>query len=212
MTPSGTWSKARPWPAGSGSPTWRPTALAHLALVTHFRSSPRSVEQARQVIELAARHGWTDEPAVAVAYLVLGTALFWQGQLDEAESWLSRAEHALRADVEPAAGILLRIVRGKLDLARGRDADALAAFLAAMPLADLLATPDPLVARMRARILQALVRLGDTARADSIVARLDARDRDTPEMRIAAAALRLTQDDPRRRPPRSRPSLASLSR
>ena len=179
-----------------GQPYLETDGLAHLALVTHFRSSPRSMEQARQVIELAARHGWTDEPAVAVAYLVLGTALFWQGQLDEAESWLSRAEHALRADVEPAAGILLRIVRGQLDLARGRDADALAAFLAAMPLADLLATPDPLVARMRARILQALIRLGDTARADSIVARLDARDRDTPEIRIAAAALRLTQDDP----------------
>ena len=179
-----------------GQPYLETDGLAHLALVTHFRSLPRSVEQARQVIELAARHGWTDEPAVAVAYLVLGTALFWQGQLDEAETLLSRAEHALRADVEPAAGILLRIVRGKLDLARGRDAEALAAFLAAMPLADLLATPDPLVARMRARILQALVRLGDTARADSIVARLDGRDRDTPEMRIAAAALRLTQDNP----------------
>jgi LuxR family maltose regulon positive regulatory protein len=179
-----------------GQPYLETEGLAHLALVTHFRSLPHSVEQAREAIELAGRHGWTDEPAVAVAYLVLGTALFWQGQLDEAETWLSRAEHALRADVEPAAGILLRIVRGKLDLARGRDAEALAAFLAAMPLADLLAAPDPLVARMRARILQALVRLGDTARADSIVARLNARDRETPEMRIVQAALRLTQDDP----------------
>src|SRR5262249_27329525 len=45
-------------------------------------------------------------------------------------------------------------------------------------------------------MLQALVRLGDTARADAIVAGLDARERDTPEMRIAVAALRLAQDNP----------------
>src|SRR5262249_15928308 len=34
---------------------------AHLALVTHFRSFPLSAKQSRQVIELAWRHGWTDD-------------------------------------------------------------------------------------------------------------------------------------------------------
>ena len=194
-----------------GQPYLETDGLAHLALVTHFRSSPRSMEQAGQVIELAARHGWTDEPAVAVAYLVLGTALFWQGQLDEAESWLSRAEHALRADVEPPP-ILLRIVRGQLDLARGRDADALAAFLAAMPLADLLATPDPLVARMRARILQALIQLGEPPAPTAswpawTPATVTPPRSASPRPRCASPRTTL-----RRRPPPSRPSLTSLSR
>ena len=178
-----------------GQPYLQTDGLAHLALVTQFRSFPASEQQARQVIELARRHGWTDEPAVALAYLVLGAALLWQGDLDAAEPWLRRAAHALRADAEPAAAILLRIVCGTLDLACGRDTDALAAFQAALPLAG-LATPYPLAARMRARLLQALVRLGDTARADTLVASLDPADRDTSEMRIAVAALRLAQDNP----------------
>ena len=179
-----------------GQPYLETDGLAHLALATYFRSFPRSVQYSRQVIELAQRHGWTDEPVVAVAHLVLGAVLFWQGHLDEAEPWLSRAEHALRTDLAPVTGIFLRIVRATFDLARGRDAEALATFLAAMPPADQLASPCPLVAPMRARILQALVRLGDITRADSIVARLDARDRETPEIRIAVAALRLAQHDP----------------
>ena len=179
-----------------GQPYLETDGLAHLALATLFRSFRLSAEQGRQVIELARRHGWTDEPAAAVAYLVLGAALFWQGHLDEAEPWLSRAEHALRADVEPTAAILLRLARGTLELARGRAAEARAAFQTAMPLAGLLTSPCRLATQMRARMLQALVRLGDTARADAIVAGLDARDRDTPEMRIAVAALRLAQDNP----------------
>jgi LuxR family transcriptional regulator, maltose regulon positive regulatory protein len=179
-----------------GQPYLETDGLAHLSLVTHFRSLPRSEQQARQAVELAQRHGWTDEPAVAVAYLVLSGALFCRGQLQEAEQWLGRAEHALRADVEPAGGILLHLVRGGLELARGRDAEALTAYQAAMPLADLLTTPYPLGARARARTLQTLVRLGDTARADAILTALDARDRETPEMRIVLAALRLARDDP----------------
>ena len=170
--------------------------LAHLALVTHFRSFPLSAEQSRQVIELAERRGWAEEPAVAVAYLALGTAMFWQGHLDEAEPWLRRAEHTLQAEAEPAAGILLRLVRGALELALGGDAEALAACQAATPLARLLATPYPLATQIRARMLQALVRLGDTVRADAVLAGLEARDRDAPEMRIALASLRLAQDNP----------------
>jgi LuxR family maltose regulon positive regulatory protein len=180
-----------------GQPYLETDGLAHLALVSNFRSSPRSEQQAGQALELARRHGWTEEPAVAVAYLVIAASLFWQGKLEEAEQMVKSAEHALRADVEPGAGVMLQLVRGGLDLALGRDAEALTAFQAAMPLADLLPTPYPLATRMRARMLLTLVRLGETARADAIVAGLDACERDTPEMRIALAALRLAQNSPR---------------
>ncbi|MBV8456932.1 MAG: hypothetical protein JO122_09995, partial [Acetobacteraceae bacterium] len=179
-----------------GQPYLETDALAHLALVTHFRTFPGSQQQAEQALELARRHGWTDEPAAAVAYLVLASALFWQGKLEEAEQLLEHAEHALRADVEPAAAILLHLVRGGLELAFGRDAAALTAYQAAMPLADLAAMTYPLAARTQARTLQTLVKLGDTARAEAFLAGLDPGDRDTPEMRIAVAALRLAQDNP----------------
>ncbi|HEV2371066.1 MAG TPA: LuxR C-terminal-related transcriptional regulator, partial [Streptosporangiaceae bacterium] len=169
---------------------------AHLALVTHFRSLPLSAKQSRQVIELARRHGCTDDPAVAIAYMVLGAATFWPGDLHEADLWFKRAEQALRAELEPAAGMLQHLLRGELEMALGHDAEALAVFQAAMPLTDLLATPCPLAAQMRARMVHAQLRLGDTARADAALAGMDPRDRESLEMRIVLAELRLAQGNP----------------
>jgi LuxR family maltose regulon positive regulatory protein len=45
-------------------------------------------------------------------------------------------------------------------------------------------------------MLQALVRLGETGRAEAALAGLDAREREGVEMRIALASLRLAQHDP----------------
>jgi LuxR family maltose regulon positive regulatory protein len=87
-------------------------------------------------------------------------------------------------------------VRGLLELARGRDADALAAFRAAEQLAGLLAEPHLLVMRVRALLLHALVRLGETERAEQALAGLGDQDRDRAEIRIAIAVLRLAQDNP----------------
>jgi len=179
-----------------GQPYLEVNGRAHLALVAHFRSSSLSATQSRQVIELAWRHGWADDPAVAIAYMVHGAARFWPGDLHGADLWLRRAEQALRSEVEPAAGMLLHLFRGELEMALGHDAEALAVFQAAMPLADLLATPHPLAARMRARMLHAQVRLGDIAGADAAMAAMDHHDRESPEMRIVLAELRLAQDNP----------------
>ena len=45
--------------------------LAHRTSIATVRSSPYALaeERARQTIELARRHGWTDEPAVGIAYI-----------------------------------------------------------------------------------------------------------------------------------------------
>jgi len=51
---------------------------------------------------------------------------------------LDRAERALWGEIEPAAGVVLHQARGMLELARGHDGRALAAFRAAERLADLL--------------------------------------------------------------------------
>jgi LuxR family transcriptional regulator, maltose regulon positive regulatory protein len=121
-------------------------------------------ERGRQAIALAERHGWTDEPAASLAYQTLGGALTGQGQLEEAESWVQRAERTVRAEAEPAAGVRFHYHRGLLELARGRDADALAAFRAAERQAGRLAAPHYLVPAVRAWLLIALVRLGQTER------------------------------------------------
>jgi LuxR family transcriptional regulator, maltose regulon positive regulatory protein len=87
--------------------------------------------------------------------------------------------------------------RGMLELARGRDADALAAFQAAERLGGRLTAPHMLLTPARAWLLHALVRLGHVDRAEQALVSLSERARDYGEMRIAAAVLRLAQDDPR---------------
>ena len=179
-----------------GGPFLEFTGLAHLAPVEMFRSYARAAERSRQAIELAERHGWASDPAAGTACMVLGTMLTWQGRLDEAEPWVQRAERTLTAEAQPATGHVIRYIRGLLELVRGRDTDALAAFRAAEPLARRLAAPHYTVPRARALLVHALVRLGETEGAEQALAELGGQDRDHGETRIATAVLRLAQHDP----------------
>jgi LuxR family maltose regulon positive regulatory protein len=157
---------------------------------------PRAAELSRRAIDLARRHGWTDETAAGIAYMALGSVLAWQGQLDEAAAWVQRAERTVRAEAEPAAALAVQYIRGQLELGRGRVADALAAFRTAGRLAGHLAAPGMLATPMRALLLLALVRLGETERAEQVLADLGELGGDRGEIGVAAAVLRLAQDDP----------------
>ena len=171
-------------------------ALAHGAELAALRSYTRGAQHSRQAIDLAREHGWSDEPFVAVAYTVLGGAMVSQGRLAESERWLGHAARTLRPDVEPAVGMHLHYARGGLEMARGRHADAIAAFHAAGQLAETLVTPHFLATPMRVHMLQALVLLGETGRAERSLAELDPNEREGGEMRNAIALLRLVQHDP----------------
>jgi len=173
------------------------TGLACQAGIELFRSLPAAAERSRQAIELAQRHGWTNDPAACNAYVVLAAVLAWQGRLDEAAAWARRAERVIRPEAEPAVAMGIYHVRGMLELARDRAADALAACRAAERLAGHLAAPDLLPMPTRAYLMHALVRLGETGRAGQVLAGLSEPDRDRGEMRVAAAVLRLGQNDPR---------------
>jgi LuxR family transcriptional regulator, maltose regulon positive regulatory protein len=161
-----------------------------------FRPDASLAEWSRQAIELAERHGWGEDSLAGMACAELGIALLYQGRLDEAEPWLERAERTLRAEVEPAAGMSLRYARAVLELARGRYADALAAFGDAETLAQALVTPHAPVTWMRSWMLQTLVWLGQTGHAEQALAELSEDERASAEMRTVAAALRLASDDP----------------
>jgi len=167
---------------------------AHAMLL--FRPDASQAEWSRQAIELAERHGWGEESLAGMAYAQLGIVLLYQGRLDEAEPWLERAERTLRAEVEPAAGMSLRYARAVLELARGRYQEALTTFRGAEKLAATLVRPHTCVTSMRSRMLQTLVRLGQTGRAGQVLAELGEEERASAEMRTAVAALRLASDDP----------------
>jgi LuxR family transcriptional regulator, maltose regulon positive regulatory protein len=177
-----------------GRPWLEVRATAHAAWAASFRSFALAEERSMQAIKLADEHGWSGEPVVAVAYAALGVIRIWQMRLEEAETLLGHAGRALRAEVEPAAGLVFHQARGMLALARGSDADALAAFRAAERLSGLLVTEHPRATPMRAHMLQTLVRAGETGHAEAIIAELDGTGRG--EMRNALAALRIAQGDP----------------
>jgi LuxR family maltose regulon positive regulatory protein len=172
------------------------TALAHGAELAALRSYTRGAQRSKQAIDLARQHGWSDEPFVAVAYTVLGGAMVSQGRLAEGERWLGHAARTLRPDVEPAVGMHLHYARGGLEMARGRHADAIAAFRAAERLAETLITPHTLATPMRAHMLQALVLVGETGRVERSLAELGPRECEGGEMRNAIALLRLARGDP----------------
>jgi LuxR family maltose regulon positive regulatory protein len=181
-----------------GRPYLEFLGLAHRASIDTVRSSPYALaeERARQTIELARRHGWTDEPAVGIAYITLAAGLIWRRRLEEAVDWVRRAERTLRAEAEPMTAIAIRYVRALLELARGRDQEVLATFQAAERLSRLLDAPDWPLIRTRALQLYALVRLGELARAEQDIAEISESGQNSGEIRMALAALRIAQGDP----------------
>jgi LuxR family maltose regulon positive regulatory protein len=161
-----------------------------------FRPDGLLPTRARQAVELAERHGWSEEPLAGIAYTVLGGVLLYQGRLADAEPWLERAERTLRIEVEPAAGMSLRFARAVLELARGRYPQALAALEGAEELAGQMVRPHLMVASIRTRMVQALIRAGQAGRAAAILTGPDENGRANAEARTAVAALQLAGDDP----------------
>jgi len=64
------------------------------AMVASFRSRALSARLGREAIELARRHGWSENRAAGVAYAVVAAATISQGHLDEADTALPRAAPA----------------------------------------------------------------------------------------------------------------------
>jgi LuxR family maltose regulon positive regulatory protein len=180
-----------------GRPYLEFAGLAYQAGIESFRSSyAGAVERGKQAVELARRHGWTDDAAAGFASLAVGGVLVSQGRLEEAEPWIQRAERLLRAEADPAQGLAIHFRRGQLELARRRDAEALAAFTAADRLAGRLARPSLLVLPNRSFLVRALIRLGETERAAQALAELSDEDRDSGAIRCGLAVLRLDQHNP----------------
>jgi LuxR family transcriptional regulator, maltose regulon positive regulatory protein len=171
--------------------------LAYQAAVSVHSSYERAAERSKQTVELARRHGWTDEPTVGIAHLVLAFVQAWQGRLEEAELWVQRAERTIRAEADPPAGVAVLYLRALVELVRGQDADALAALRAAERLAGRLPVPHPLAQPALLCLIRALVRLGEAEGAEQIIAGLGEHERDLGELRVVLAVLRLAQDDPR---------------
>ena len=145
----------------------------------------------REAIAIAERLGWSTLPIVGVADLNLAAVLIDRGQLDEGEDWLERAEPILTGAPEPAANVGLHHAQGMLAIARGRFADALAAFRDGERLAERLRAPHFLAGVARQWQLRAQLRLGDAEPARAALAEADGG----AQWCSLAAHLRLAEDD-----------------
>ena len=172
-------------------------ALGSCALLSGFRSVATAEQRARQAIELARKHGWDETTsAAATAYVALGGATLWRGRLAEAEGWLDRAERVLEHATQPTAATVLRTTRAFLESARGRHVKAAAAYRDAEPIEGLLVMPHMFATREQALKLETLVHLGETERVVRALADMNEQVRETTQMRVVLAVLRLAHDDP----------------
>lgn len=170
-----------------GRPHLEFVSLAFQSASVMFDSFAPATELGEQAMELARRHDWTDEPTAGIATAALATMLVWRGQLAEAESLLHGAERTLRAAVEPAVGMAVRCSQGLLELALGRNTEALNAFRSAELFADRLSAQNQFVTIVRGFRLLALVRLGDAQRTTAAFAALDPEVRESAWVRLALA-------------------------
>ena len=172
-------------------------ALTNWALLSSFRSLATAEQRAMQAIQLARKHGWEETaPAAATAYVVLGLATVWRGRLGETESWLDLAERVLKRDAQPTPALMLYATRGLLEGARGRHAQAAAAYRDAERMEGLLVMPHMVTARVQALKLQMLVGVGQTERVERALAEMDEEVPETSQLQVIRAALRLARDEP----------------
>jgi LuxR family transcriptional regulator, maltose regulon positive regulatory protein len=172
--------------------------LSHLALAAVLSGSsiPAGLRLGEQAVMAAEAHGWGTHRIVAPAVAASAAALAWLGRVDEAEQWLERVEHAEAAAEEFQIEPVLRYAHAFVRLAQGRFVDALADFRAVERARPFLAPQHALPMDVRAWILHTQLLLGQTGAARAALAALNAEERGTGGMRIAAAALALADGRP----------------
>jgi len=180
-----------------GRPSLEIHALSDLAILSLLRARALGEERAREAIALARAHGWEETlSALATAYLTLGGAALWRGQLAEADAWLERAELVLRRFAQPTTAMMLYTARTLLEFARGRHEAAMTAQRAAEGILRGLASRHIVGMRAQALKLEMLVRVGETELVQRALDDMDEDARATSEVRVAQATLRLGREDP----------------
>ncbi len=182
----------------AGRPWLEISDLGHLGIAGPCSglSFSAGLQFSEEAVTIADAHGWGEDPALVTALATGAMALLWLGRFDEAERWLERAGRVLQPDGEPGSELIVHDVRGLLRLAQGRFEEALAALRAAERMQALLATKHAFVVAVRARLLQTQARMGQLAAARAALADISEEERDTSDMRIAAAVIHLAEGEP----------------
>jgi LuxR family transcriptional regulator, maltose regulon positive regulatory protein len=181
-----------------GRPWLEIPCLGHLGIAGPWTglSLSEGLELSEEAVRQADAHGWNDDPVIVTGLATGAITMLWLGRLEEAERWLDRAERTLHPDGEPATELIVRHARGLLRLAQGRLEEALAALRAAEREQGLLANRHPFALRTQSRLVQTLARMGQLAAARAALAGMTEEERNTSEIRVAAAEIHLVEGEP----------------
>jgi LuxR family transcriptional regulator, maltose regulon positive regulatory protein len=150
----------------------------------------------RVAIADAERHGWSAEPVIAPALIVLADTMIWRGEFDEGERWLQRATLALQADDGPGIRFRLHLMFGMLHAGRGRYQEAFEAFRTAKRFESQLVSSLVLASRVTGWLLATQARVGMTGAARAALAALDEEWAMSGEIGNARAVICLADGDP----------------
>ncbi len=179
-----------------GRPYLEVACLAHLGFASTSHSFAKARRRSEEAITVAAQHGWDAEAVTAPALAALANALIWTGQFDLAEHWLDRAKRAIQADGEPGIRLLVCLTSAILQAARGHWHRALEEFAAAQQIQALMLGEHGLTTRVSAWTIATQARLGMAGQARTALAALDGQQASAGEIRNAAAAILLAEQNP----------------
>ena len=184
----------------AGRPWLEIPCLGHLGIAGPWTGLTFSegLQLSEEAVRITDAHGWGEDPVIVTGLATGAMALLWLGRFDEAERWLERAGRTLHPDGEPGTELIVHHARGLLRLAQGRLEEALAALRAAERMEALLADRHPFALRTQARLLQTQARMGQLAAARAALADISEEERDTADMRLAAAVIHLAECKPER--------------
>ncbi len=182
----------------AGRPWLEIPCLAHLGIAGPLTGLTLSagLQRSQEAVRIADANGWGEDQVIVTALATGAMVLLWLGRFDEAEQWLERAGRALRPGGEPGTELIVHCARGLLCLARGSLEEALAALRAATRMEGLMAGEHAFAPVVRARVLQTQARMGELAAGRAALDDVSEEERDTGDMRVAAAVIHLAEGEP----------------
>ena len=174
--------------------------LAHLAIAAPLAGLPArdALELSERAMTIAEEHGWSEDPVSAAPLGIRAIVLLWLGRFAEAEHCLVHARRIVRSHGEPDTELIVDHATGLLSMVCGRFDEAFAAFADAERMQALLASDHSFSAERRSRIAQMHAWMGRTDAARDALATMTGEEHDVAGVRIAEAAILLTEDDPLR--------------
>jgi LuxR family transcriptional regulator, maltose regulon positive regulatory protein len=179
-----------------GRPYLEVASLAQLGFATKLHDFTDARRICEQAIALAEQHGWDTAPILAPALVALACAQVFNGEFDRCQDTLAQADQALRADAGPDIGVLHRLGKGMLHLARGRLGDAERELAAGYALQTGMSHRHALGGYVAAWLAATKARLGKVAEAKAFLATLDDALAATGEVANARGVIALSADDP----------------